>query len=75
MIGGTTTEQGRDHRSGERGLLDGQYGIKEFCVSLPSVVNANGVHTVRTPSLAGDQLVGLLRSADAVRSITESCRL
>jgi L-lactate dehydrogenase len=56
-------------------LLDGQYGLHDVCLSLPSVVNANGVDTVPAPALSPHELDGLRRSADTVRGVTTSLGL
>jgi len=56
-------------------LLDGQYGLHDVCLSLPSVVNANGVHMVPSPRLSAPELDGLLRSAETVRTVSRSLGL
>jgi L-lactate dehydrogenase len=56
-------------------LLEGQYGIEDVCLSLPSVVAARGVETVLTPSLAQAEIEGLRRSGDAVRKVARSLGL
>jgi L-lactate dehydrogenase len=47
--------------------LDGQYGIDDLYLSLPSLIGAAGVLRVLTPELAPDELSALSRSADALR--------
>jgi L-lactate dehydrogenase len=56
-------------------LLDGQYGIEDVCLSLPSIVNGLGVEAVLTPTLADEEIEGLRRSADTVRSVARSLGL
>src|SRR4051794_29051352 len=56
-------------------LLDGQYGLEDVCLSLPSVVNGRGVDAVLTPPLAGDELAGLRASAETVRGVARSLGL
>jgi L-lactate dehydrogenase len=56
-------------------LLDGQYGITDVCLSLPSVVDRRGVETVMEPALSPGELEGLLRSAETVRGVARSLRL
>jgi L-lactate dehydrogenase len=56
-------------------LLDGQYGIDDVCLSLPSVVRAGGVEQVLTPSLTDAEIDGLRRSADTVRAVAQSLGL
>ena len=56
-------------------LLEGQYGIEDVCLSLPSIVDGRGVDTVLTPTLADDELDGLRRSARTVRDVARSLGL
>ena len=56
-------------------LLEGQYGIEDVCLSLPSIVDGRGVDTVLTPTLADDELDGLRRSARTVRDVACSLGL
>lgn len=56
-------------------LLDGQYGITDVCLSLPSVVHRQGVARVLTPSLSPLEVEGLRASADAVRAVARSLGL
>jgi L-lactate dehydrogenase len=53
-------------------LLSGQYGIDDVCLSLPSIVDAQGVDAVLTPPLTGDEVNALRRSADTVRGVERS---
>ena len=56
-------------------LLDGQYGLADVCLSLPSVVAARGVEAVMTPPLAPAERDGLHRSAETVRAVARSLGL
>jgi L-lactate dehydrogenase len=56
-------------------LLDGQYGIEDVCLSLPSIVNARGVDTVLAPPLSAEETAGLRKSADTVRGVARSLGL
>jgi L-lactate dehydrogenase len=56
-------------------LLEGQYDMKDVCLSLPTVVNGRGVETVLTPPLTADESDGLRRSADTVRGAARSLGL
>jgi L-lactate dehydrogenase len=56
-------------------LLEGQYGIEDVCLSLPSIVNGAGVEQVLAPPLDGDELARLRRSADTVRDVARSLGL
>jgi L-lactate dehydrogenase len=52
-------------------LLDGQAGITDVCLSLPSVVDRLGVELVLPGPLSEEETVGLRRSADTVRGVIE----
>ncbi len=56
-------------------LLDGQYGISDVCLSLPSIVNNSGVDTVLVPPLSPEETAGLRRSAVTVRQVARSLGL
>jgi L-lactate dehydrogenase len=53
-------------------LLDGQYGIDDVCLSLPSIVDAKGVDAVLMPPLTEDEVDALRRSAETVRGVERS---
>jgi L-lactate dehydrogenase len=50
-------------------LLDGQAGIGDVCLSLPSVVDRLGVELVLPGPLSEEEAAGLRRSADTVRGV------
>jgi L-lactate dehydrogenase len=50
-------------------LLDGQAGIGDVCLSLPSVVDRLGVDVVLPGPLSEEEASGLRRSADTVRGV------
>ena len=50
-------------------LLDGQAGIGDVCLSLPSVVDRLGVDVVLPGPLSEEEAAGLRRSADTVRGV------
>jgi L-lactate dehydrogenase len=56
-------------------LLDGQAGIKDVCLSLPSVVDRQGVELVLPSPLSEEEEVGLRRSADTVKGVIKSLGL
>jgi L-lactate dehydrogenase len=56
-------------------LLDGQAGINDICLSLPSVVDRLGVEMVLPSPLSEDEIVGLRRSADTVKGVIKSLGL
>ena len=47
-------------------LLTGQYGISDICLSLPSIVDHNGVEVVLEPPLCKEELAALQRSAQVL---------
>ena len=52
-------------------LLEGEYGLKDICLSVPCVVGEHGVERIVTARLAPDEQEGLERSAQALRSVLE----
>ena len=56
-------------------LLDGQAGIHDVCLSLPSIVDRLGVELVLPSPLSEDEIVGLRRSADTVKDVIKSLGL
>ena len=56
-------------------LLDGQAGIHDVCLSLPSVVDRLGVELVLPSPLSEEEADGLRRSADTVKGVIKSLGL
>ena len=56
-------------------LLDGQAGISDVCLSLPSVVDRLGVEVVLPSPLSEDEVAGLRQSADTVKDVIKSVGL
>ena len=56
-------------------LLDGQAGIHDVCLSLPSVVDRLGVELVLPSPLSEEETTGLRRSADTVKGVIKSLGL
>ena len=50
-------------------LINGKYGIEDVALSLPSVVNANGVQSIMDLSMTDEELAALRNSADQLRNI------
>ena len=50
-------------------LLNGAYGLKDVCLSLPCVVDRSGVERVLSIPLSPEESVMLRHSADVVRSM------
>jgi L-lactate dehydrogenase len=56
-------------------LLTGYAGIRDVCLSVPSVVNRTGVLKVLPVPLSEDERVGLQHSARAVRAVIDQLEL
>jgi L-lactate dehydrogenase len=56
-------------------LLEGQAGIDDVCLSLPSVVDRLGVELVLPGPLSEEETVGLRKSADTVKGVIKSLGL
>ncbi|HEX2944340.1 MAG TPA: L-lactate dehydrogenase [Clostridia bacterium] len=50
-------------------LINGKYGIEDVSLSLPSVVNANGVQSIMDLSMTDEELAALRNSADQLKAI------
>ena len=50
-------------------LLDGYLGMSDVCLSVPSIVGSSGVHERLEVPMSSDELMGMRRSAEAVRSV------
>jgi L-lactate dehydrogenase len=55
-------------------LLDGQYGIKDVCLSVPCVVGDNGVKMTIDAELACEELQALRASAQTIRKVLDKIR-
>jgi L-lactate dehydrogenase len=56
-------------------LLDGQYGISDICLSLPTIVDRTGIRAVLTQPITDDEVTALRRSAEAIRAVARSLGL
>lgn len=57
------------------GLLEGQYGIKDVCLSLPSVINRSGRTRVFDLPIAKNEEEALQHSAETIKSIQQQVDL
>ena len=57
------------------GLLEGQYGLSDVCLSLPHVVGHLGIEGTLTPPLTEDELAKLNKSADVLRGVLSSLEI
>lgn len=56
-------------------LHDGEYGIKDVCLSSLSLVDGTGVRSILTQRLSDDELKKLYESAEALKSVIRSVSL
>lgn len=52
-------------------LLSGHYGIEDICLSMPSLVGANGVDCVVPLELSEEEQVALYKSSEALKKIAD----
>ncbi|MBK9392153.1 MAG: L-lactate dehydrogenase [Bacteroidetes bacterium] len=52
--------------------LDGEFGIKDVCLSVPSIVSDNGIEKIIDHKLADDELTLLRHSASVLRQAIDS---
>ncbi len=52
--------------------LDGEFGIKDVCLSVPSIVSDNGIEKIIDHKLADDELALLRHSASVLRQAIDS---
>jgi L-lactate dehydrogenase len=51
--------------------LDGEYGIRDICLSVPTIVNSKGIEAIIESPFSDGELKALRRSADALRELAE----
>jgi L-lactate dehydrogenase len=49
--------------------LDGQYGIKDICLSVPTIVNAKGIDTIIETPFSDKEIKALRYSADSLKEL------
>jgi malate dehydrogenase len=54
--------------------LDGQYGLKDTYVGVPTVIGAGGVERIIEISLEGDEKASFDKSVAAVDGLVEACK-
>ena len=57
------------------GLLKGQYGIEDVCLSIPYVIDAHGIKRPMAPILTPDEEAQLVKSADALKAVIASLKI
>ena len=53
-------------------LLDGEFGINDVCLSVPSIVSESGVKKIIQSPFSADEVVSLTNSADILRKAIAS---
>lgn len=53
-------------------LVQGEYGIRDVCLSLPAIVGRQGVQRVLEAPLDAGEVAALRRSAEAIRSVAQA---
>ena len=51
--------------------LDGEYGIKDICLSVPTIVNSKGIESILEIPFADEEIKALRRSAEALKELAE----
>lgn len=55
-------------------VMSGKYGISDVALSVPSIINADGLKSVLDVKYTDEELVGLKKSADALKAIIEEVK-
>ena len=51
--------------------LDGEYGIKDICLSVPTIVNSKGIETILEVPFAEQEIKSLRYSANALKELAK----
>ena len=54
--------------------LDGQYGVDDLYVGVPTVIGANGVEKIIEIDLQGEEKTAFDASVDSVRGLVDACK-
>ena len=57
------------------GLMKGQYGMEDVCLSLPCTVGASGIREFQEPPLTAEETAKLLHSAEVLKSTISSLEI
>ena len=55
-------------------VLDGQLGVSDVALSLPTIIGSSGAKKVLIPNLTEQELALFQKSADACKAVLESCK-
>ncbi len=53
--------------------LEGEYGLRDVCLSVPCVVSRQGIQRIITGKLTAEEMEGLARSAAVLRATLDDC--
>ena len=56
-------------------LLNGEYGLKDVCVSIPAILGKHGIVSTLTPQMTEEEVEKLKISADAMRAVIEQVNI
>ena len=56
-------------------MLHGEYGIEDVCLSIPTIINANGVVGKVLPDMTDEEIEKLRHSAKMLREVIEQISL
>ena len=52
-------------------FLDGEYGINDICLSVPTIVNSKGIESIIESPFSGEEIKALRHSADALKELAK----
>ena len=56
-------------------LLNGEYGLKDVCVSIPAILGKHGIVSTLTPQMTEEEVEKLKLSADAMKAVIEQVNI
>jgi len=56
-------------------MLHGEYGIDDVCLSLPTILNAQGVNGKVLPAMTDEEIEKLRNSARTLRSVIDQVNI
>jgi L-lactate dehydrogenase len=55
-------------------LMQGEYGINDVCISIPTIVGTNGIVSTLTPTLNEEEKALLVKSANAMKEVIDQIK-
>lgn len=56
-------------------MLHGEYGLEDVCLSLPTILNADGIAGRVLPTMTEEETEKLRRSAETLRSVIDQVQI